>query len=108
MSATASARAFDTHARAADLGSARAGVHSVSFGFLPAFRDLLTGETHLSTNTDGSLAPVHLLDGIPEIWVKERDDRGRVVALRESVVAGYLRGERFFTHRQVQHEILDA
>ncbi len=108
MTASATARAADRHARTAETGASRTGVHNVSFGFLPAFRDLLTGETHLSTNTDGSLAPVHLLDGIPEIWIKERDERGRVIALRESVIAGYLRGERFFTHREVQHEILDA
>lgn len=94
--------------RPADDIAPRRGVLNVGFGFLPAFRDLDTGETHLSTNTDGSLAPVHLLDGIPDAWVLERDLHGRVIALRESVIAGYLRGERFFTHRQVQGELLDA
>ena len=107
---SASAIHTDSHPaeRAPELGMLRIGVHHVSFGFLPAFRDLETGETHLSTNTDGSLAPVHLLDGIPEGWVLERDTEGRVIALRESVIAGYLRGERFFTYRQVQGELLDA
>lgn len=108
MTATAIPRTTEQGPRIIEGHGLRSGIHSVSFGFLPAFRDLLTGETHLSTNTDGSLAPIHLLDGIPEVWIKERDDRGRVIALRETVIAGYLRGERFFTHRQVQSEILDA
>lgn len=108
MTATAIPCPDKRELRIAEGTAPRAGIHSVGFGFLPAFRDLLTGETHLSTNTDGTLAPIHLLDGIPDVWVKERDAQGRVIALRESVIAGYLRGERFFTHRQVQTEILDA
>ncbi|MBD3619766.1 MAG: hypothetical protein HUJ28_09855 [Chromatiales bacterium] len=84
------------------------GVHQLGFGFLPAFRDIATGETHLSINSDGSLAPVHLLDGIPDHWVLQRDQQARVVALRETVIAGYLRGASFYTHRELQDFLPDA
>lgn len=84
------------------------GVHTATFGFMPAFRDVVTGETHLSTNADGSLAPIHLLDGIPDEWVVERNAQGLAVALRETIIPGYVRSGRFFTHGQLQAGLLDA
>ncbi len=35
-------------------------------GIMPAFRHRLSGETHLSCDEDGSLAPVHRIDTLPE------------------------------------------
>ncbi len=67
------------------------------FGFLPAFRDLTTGETHLSVYPDGSCAMIHLLDGLPLDWVTEWDEQGRILALKDSIVAGFMRGSGFYT-----------
>jgi hypothetical protein len=73
------------------------GVHTPIFGFLPAFRDLDTGETHLCLNPDGSVASVHILDSLPQDWVEEWGDDGRPMTLLESVAAGFVRAGRFYT-----------
>jgi len=70
-------------------------------GFLPAFRDVSTHETHLSINVDGSLAAVHLLDNLPDHWVVERDEEGRICALKEGIIAGFMRHGHFFTRAQL-------
>lgn len=73
------------------------GLQTLGFGMLPAFREPVSGETHLATNRDGTPAPVHLLEGLPEAWVEERDDRGHVVSLKRGIVAGFLRNGRFYS-----------
>jgi hypothetical protein len=74
-----------------------AGLHTPVFGFLPAFRDLASGETHLCLNPDGSVASVHTLDTLPLEWVGEWDEDGRAVSLTENVCAGFIRAGQFFT-----------
>lgn len=81
-----------------------AGVHNPSFGFLPAFRDVSSGETHLAINDDGTPSPIHILDGLPDAWVAERDADGRVVELHAGIVPGFLRDGRFFTYRELMLE----
>ena len=61
-------------------------------GFLPAFCDMETGRTELSRLAGGRPAPIHLLCGLPDEWVATRDAGGTVLALKASVVAGFLRG----------------
>lgn len=75
---------------------------------LPAFRDIETGETHLSINADGTLAPVHVLEGLPEHWVLSRGARGEVRAIKDSVIAGFLRGGRFYSHEEMAAKGYDA
>lgn len=70
-------------------------------GFLPAFQDLDNEEVHLSVNTDGSLAAVHLLDNLPDHWVVERDEEGRITALKDGIIAGFMRQGRFYTRAQL-------
>ncbi|SEQ24535.1 hypothetical protein SAMN05421693_12154 [Ectothiorhodospira magna] len=77
-------------------------------GFLPAFMDVHTHETHLSINEDGSLAVIHLLDGLPDHWVIERDMQGRITALKEGIVAGFMRQDRFFTRSELAQLRWDA
>lgn len=73
------------------------GTRAAMIGFLPAFMDLQTQETHLSVHENGALAKVHLLDALPDHWVVERDSRGRITALKEGVVAGFVRLGRFYS-----------
>jgi hypothetical protein len=74
-----------------------AGLHTPVFGFLPAFRDLASGETHVCTNPDGSMASVHMLDALPADWVREWDEDGRPVTLIDNICAGFIRAGHFFT-----------
>lgn len=71
-----------------------------NLGFLPAFQDLSTGRTYLSRFADGKPAPFHLLDGLPGELITQRDEQQRVAALKASVVAGFVRGQRFYTRSQ--------
>jgi hypothetical protein len=68
--------------------------------FLPAFRESRSGRVERARFEDGEPAPVHLLAGVPEEWVIERDDHGQVVAVVETVVAGFLRGGVFYTREE--------
>ncbi|MCG5515891.1 MULTISPECIES: hypothetical protein [unclassified Ectothiorhodospira] len=77
-------------------------------GFLPAFMDTHTHETHLSINDDGSLALIHLLDGLPDHWVLERDEYGRITALKDGIVAGFMRQGHFYTRSQLAQLRWDA
>ncbi len=69
-------------------------------GFCPAFRNLETGDVYPALTANGSPAPYHCLDGLPECIVAERHDNGRVKTVNASLEAGFLRGRQFFTREQ--------
>ena len=71
-----------------------------SSGFRPAFYDRATDHAALARFADGRPAPMHLLDGLPDEWVVERDAAGRVRAIKESVIAGFIRNGWFYTREQ--------
>lgn len=71
-----------------------------SFGFLPGYLNRCSGECVLSRFSDGSPAPVHLLDGLPDTWIRERDERGKVKAVAPEVVSGFIRDGRFYTREE--------
>ncbi len=66
-------------------------------GFLPGYCNVSTGEAVISCFADGSPSPVHLLDGLPDAWVAERDATGRVRQTVPMVVAGFIREGSFYT-----------
>lgn len=66
-------------------------------GFAPAYRDSESGEVALSRFADGTLAPVHVLEGLPTDWVLARDGDGCVIRVRATVEAGFVRDGRFYT-----------
>lgn len=68
--------------------------------FAPAFRDCLTGRVELARLENGCPAPMHLLSGLPEEWVSGRDDSGRVVGLKASIIAGFVRDGTFYTREE--------
>lgn len=79
-----------------------------SFGFLPAFKNIHTQQTHLSTDADGNIAVMHLLDGLPSCWVDEKDDDGRPLTLHSGIVAGFMRNNEFFTLSEIIHAVRDS
>lgn len=68
--------------------------------FEPAFRDDATGRVELSRYANGIPAPMHLLDGLPVEWILESDPQGRAVALKPTIVAGFVRDGEFYTREQ--------
>ena len=71
-----------------------------SLGFLPGYLNSYSGECVLSRFSDGRPAPVHVLDGLPDTWVRERDPSGRVTAAAPEVVSGFIREGRFYTREE--------
>lgn len=82
------------------VGSGGVSEENGSAGFLPAFYDCATGRAVLARFADGRPAPMHLLDGLPDEWVAERDAAGRVSAIKNSVIAGFVRDGFFYTREQ--------
>lgn len=70
-------------------------------GFVPAFLNADTGETCRSRFADGRPAPMHLLDGLPDSWVLNRNAQRRVTKIKACIVSGFLREGRFYTREQV-------
>ena len=78
-------------------GSGARSQENQSVGFRPAFRDAETGIVYTSRFSDGRPASFHLLDGLPDEVVLARNPSGRVEAVKQSVVSGFVRERRFFT-----------
>jgi hypothetical protein len=65
--------------------------------FVPAFLDVETGRTEPSRLDPETPAPIHLLCNLPDEWVVCRDTTGEVLAVKPSVVAGFLYNGRFYS-----------
>lgn len=81
---------------------------SIGFGFLPAFMDIKSKETHLSSYKNGKTAAVHILDGLPEDWIAEWGEDGRATTLKFGVVAGFMRAGIFYSLSDIMNNLCDA
>jgi hypothetical protein len=82
--------------------------NDASFGFMPAFMDVDTSETHLSSLENGEPTAIHILDGLPRKWVSEWDDQGKPMALQSGVIAGFMRAGVFYTLSEIMNQLSDA
>jgi len=73
--------------------------------YVPAFRDTTTGRAEPARFSNGTPSPFHILDGVPAEWVTRRDSGGRVIAVRKSIEAGFLRKGRFYTRQQAAEAV---
>ena len=78
------------------------------FGFMPAFMDLDNEETHLAAFENGMPSVVHILDGLPDYWISERDEQGKAVSLRTGVIAGFMRNGSFYTLSEILNTLRDS
>ncbi|AFL76380.1 hypothetical protein [Thiocystis violascens] len=69
-------------------------------GFRPGYLHRVSGLTVLSRFGDGSLAPIHVLDGLPQSWVIRRDADGRVIEASPEIVSGFIRDGVFYTREE--------
>ena len=69
------------HQNVAFRGTAGVSSGNRTCGFVPAFFDTDSKIVHISRFSNGMPAPIHLLDGLPEVWVRSRDAVGHVTAL---------------------------
>jgi hypothetical protein len=71
-----------------------------SEGFRPGYHDTDTGHAYLSCFADGRPAPLHLLEGLPGEVAVARDAQGRISAVKATVIAGFIRNDRFYTRQE--------
>lgn len=77
-----------------------------SLGFRPAFMDTDTLAIYASCFPDGSPAPFHLIDGLPEHLVVARFSSERAGALKASVVSGFVREDHFYSRDEAAHCVM--
>lgn len=78
-------------------------------GFSPAFLDCETGMIYLSRYADGQPALFHMLDGLPDEVVTEREADGRVARVKHSLQSGFVKSGVFYTREQAAiHVAADA
>lgn len=80
----------------------------VSFGFIPAFKNLQDEQVHLSMDRNGELSLMHIFDSLPHEWVKEWDEKGSAVSLQPTVIAGFMRNSEFFTLSELMGCLRDS
>lgn len=68
-----------------------------SRGFSPAFRDSHTGRVYLSRFSNGQLAPIHMIEGLPNDVVIARNETGCISAVKDSLISGFERDGNFYT-----------
>jgi hypothetical protein len=73
-------------------------------GFRPAFKDVVSGAVYNSRFSDGRPAPFHLLDGLPEEVILDREPSGRVGRVKDSIVSGFVLNGRFYTRDEAARE----
>ena len=71
-------------------------------GILPAFRHTSSGETHLSCEKDGTLAPIHQVDFLPSKWLNCNIDNSDC-KLKTSIEKGYVVMGHFFNQEDASH-----
>lgn len=81
-------------------GSGGVSASNRRFGFQPAFRNIETGCIYASRFSDGRLAPVHMIDGLPDEVVTRRSATGKVVRVKDSVQAGFVLDGHFYDREQ--------
>lgn len=74
-------------------------------GFRPAFKDAATGVVYESRFADGRPAPFHLLDGLPDTVVLQREPGGRVGKVKDSIVSGFVLEGQFYTREEAAREV---
>jgi hypothetical protein len=77
-------------------------------GFVPAFMDCETGKVYQSTFADGRPAPLHVLDGLPDVLVLARDRQGRPSHVLGTVISGFTLDKRFYTRDQAAAQVAKA
>ncbi len=71
-----------------------------SLGFVPAFYDCVSHKTAIARFSNGTPAPIHILDGLPQDWIVRQDRSGNVTAVKSSIVSGFARAGVFYTREQ--------
>lgn len=78
-------------------GTAGVSANNRSAGFIPGFLDTRSGVAVPSRFANGLPAPMHVLEGLPDEWIAERNTEGLATRACQGIVAGFLRFGRFYS-----------
>jgi len=78
---------------------------NAGLGFRPAFLDRDTSQVYASRFANGMLAPLHLLDGLPEEVVLKRAPGGQVQVVKPSIVSGFTLDGEFYTREAAAQRV---
>lgn len=76
-----------------------------SFGFRPAFLDSETHCVYLARFANGEPAPFHILDGLPDDVVESRNECGSVLAVKRTLVSGFVLDECFYSREEAARRL---
>lgn len=68
--------------------------------FVPCFRCKTTGEVFFPLDANGNIAPIHLLNGIPERFVTSRGLDGGALSVCPDIESGFYRDGQFYTRKE--------
>ncbi len=68
--------------------------------FLPAFINREDGRVELARLPNGQPAAMHLISHLPVEWALQTDPAGKVVALKASIEAGFVRDGCYYTRSE--------
>ena len=69
-------------------------------GFEPAFLNKETGQVEIARLQNGQPARMHLISWLPAEWATDVDEKGVVLSLTPSVIAGFTRDGVFYTRTE--------
>ena len=76
------------------------------FGFIPAFYDSISHTVYLSRFSNGSPAPVHILEGLPEHLLENRIMTDKLDSEKNTLIAGFVSGKQFLTRQQAAETLV--
>jgi hypothetical protein len=101
-----------THDRLAEQNRRFSGTGGVSranrsLGFLPGFKDSVTGKIYRSCYANGTPAPFHMLEGLPVECMETNDTTGGPVptVVKSSVIAGFILDEVFYSRDEAARAV---
>ena len=72
--------------------------------FAPAFCNRADGRVELARLPNGNPAPMHLITALPQAWAARCDAKGHVLALIDSIEAGFVKNGRFYSREEAARE----
>jgi hypothetical protein len=86
-------------------GSGGVSADNRHFGFRPAFRNTETGRVYPSRFADGRLAPIHMIDGLPDEVVVARSAAGKAISVKDSVQSGFTLNGCFYDRDEAARRV---
>lgn len=72
-------------------------------GFHPAFYDPQCDSAEVSCFSDGTPAPIHVLEAVAKDWVTKRDYSAKVAVIKASIISGFIHRGMVYIREQASY-----